>query len=67
MSETIKTVEEKPIDCVIEVKVSPDKMTAFVEVIPPQNNGEDVTFDKIKAALDKAGVKHGIIDSIFYC
>lgn len=64
MNEPIKAFEDQPVDSAVEVKVSPDKMTAFIEISPPQNNGEDVTFEKIKGALDAAGVKHGVIDSI---
>ncbi len=43
----------------VEVEISPDKMEAFVRLLPPIG-GRDVSVEDVKAALEKAGVKFGI-------
>ncbi len=52
--------EVQPIDANVQIFLSQDLMTAEAEVSPPQNDGADVTVEKIKEALEKSGVIFGV-------
>ncbi len=47
----------------VEVEISSDKMEAFVRLLPPIN-GKDVSVEDVKVALEEAGVKFGIDESV---
>ena len=49
-----------PVDASVEIEVSSDRMKAYISVSPAQNGGKDITIEKIKDAISKAGVVVGI-------
>ncbi|MCL1827886.1 MAG: FapA family protein [Oscillospiraceae bacterium] len=51
-----------PVDESISVKMSEDKMKAFVRVYPESNDGKKLGKNEFIEKLSVAGVKHGIID-----
>lgn len=55
---------EPPRDAQIQIEVSEDHMKAVLHMLPPENGGEDVTVERIRAALTASGVTAGILEPI---
>lgn len=53
--------ETEVIDCSYEISVSPDKMEAYITVIPPQG-GKEVGLDDINGQLELNNIKYGLIN-----
>jgi uncharacterized protein (DUF342 family) len=51
---------EPVVDSYVRVRLEEKNVAASVEVVPPLNGGKEITYDKLKAALDEKGVCHGI-------
>lgn len=57
------TEENKlPVNSVVELSIDPNHTTAFVSFSRPENGGLDMTYAKIKAALDENFISHGICE-----
>lgn len=50
----------KSVNAEIRIKKSEDKMKAFVDYIPPQGNGKDLTIAEIKEKLAEKNIVYGI-------
>ena len=50
----------EPVDCVVHVSISGDRLAAFVNIDPPENGGAAPTVALMEAALDIEGVTYGI-------
>ena len=48
-----------PIDATVKAAVSPDRLTGFIYITPPENNGKLITFEDIMAALKDAKITYG--------
>lgn len=48
-----------PVDATVSASISPDNLTGFIYITPPENDGEMIKFDDILKALGEAGIKHG--------
>lgn len=60
-SEEIELEEDiNPVDAVIKIGLSKDRMTAFLFMFPPLYGGKEADKDKIKAALSEKKVIYGI-------
>lgn len=61
LQELKKESEEKnAVDSRVCIKISVDKMSAFLFVFPPQNGGADVSKDMIEQQMSKLGICFGI-------
>lgn len=65
-SGTIGSKNKKPddsVDAEIKLKISSDKLCAWVFVFPPRNGGSDITEQKLKRFLIQNNIKFGINQS----
>lgn len=53
-------VEPSPVDCVVHVDITPDRMTLYVTVEPPRFGGKELTEQMLRDALAAAKVTTGI-------
>ena len=51
-----------PIDASVKAAVSPDRLTGFIYITPPDNNGKLITYEDIKVALKEVGITYGYDD-----
>lgn len=56
--------ERKPIDARVTVKVSGNRMQAWIFAFPPFYGGKDITEDAVRSALGKEAVTFGIDDEL---
>lgn len=49
----------------IKIRVTPDRLKAFITVFPSEENSQ-ITEEDIRRALDKAGIKFGIKEDLIY-
>ena len=48
-----------PVDATVKAVVSPDRLTGFIYITPPENNGKLIEFDDIMNALKEAKITYG--------
>lgn len=53
-----------PVDAQIIVRVSDDKLRAWLFIFPPQNGGKEAGWDAISAAIKEAGVSYGMDEGL---
>ena len=49
-----------PVNSAVELSIDPNHTTAFISFSRPENGGLDMTYEKIKAALDENFISYGI-------
>jgi uncharacterized protein (DUF342 family) len=59
-NENDNTPQPPAVSAYVIVRLEEKNVSASVEVLPPKNGGEEVTLEKLKAALAEAGVCYGI-------
>ncbi len=52
------------VDAKAEITVSGNKMSAFLELHPPENGGSDITEEQIRILLSQRGITTGIMDDV---
>ncbi|MEG2851631.1 MAG: FapA family protein [Hydrogenoanaerobacterium sp.] len=62
-----KPVEEipmPPIDAKVFIRTSPDKMQAWMFIMPPQNGGSGISSEALEGALCTVGITYGIDEEV---
>lgn len=59
-----EVVVREPVKGMAKVKVSQDKMVAWLTLIPPKHGGMPVTKEEILEAIEAEGIKYGIDDEV---
>lgn len=49
----------EPIDATVKAAVSPDRLTGFIYITPPENNGRLISFEDVMSALKEAKITYG--------
>lgn len=62
--EIIQMIEPIPIDSEAYVKISPNKMEAWIFVFPPKNGGKEISVDMLNEAIKNANVNYGLDNDI---
>lgn len=56
--------DQTPLGALPRVFLAPDRMTAYLCVLPPQTGGEDVTEEQVRLALESGEVRFGLIEGV---
>ena len=54
--------EGKVVYSVVEVSVAPNYTTAFMSFSKPEGGGQEMTYDKVLAAINDKLISHGILE-----
>lgn len=54
--------DQKPLGALPRIFLAPDRMTAYLCVLPPQSGGADLTGEQLRAALDAGEVRFGLLE-----
>lgn len=66
MSDSNKTISidspktPKPIDTIVEVFITKDRLKAYLNIIPPKNGGADCNFISLRNVLSKNNITYGV-------
>lgn len=56
----IENIQPTPVNSIAVISVSEDGTRAAIELMPPENNGEDLTYDALCKLLEKENIKNGV-------